>query len=661
MSEIILAKTAGYCFGVTRAVKTACDAAEKHGTVYSLGELIHNTDAVDELRKKGVGPVDDPAKAQGCIVIRSHGVPRETYDAIAQCGLECVDATCPYVARIHSIVDENSHDSDVLIIGDAAHPEVIGIKGFANGEVRVASDADAIEEFAKSDKIFGAKSLIVVVQTTFDMCKWTDLQKNIKKHYTNLKIFDTICRATYERQREAEELSEQCDAMIIVGGAHSSNTRKLADICARHCTALFAENAQELAAKHKDVIKRLLSSSNDVKIGITAGASTPAYTIKEVHRIMSEIIKDEAVDAEFMAALDQMERVRVYTGQRVKATVVAVNKTEAVVDIGTKHSGYIPAEELSADPSVSPEDAVKVGDVIDCVVTKINDAEGFVYLSKKQVDAQAGMEKIVKAKEENATVEGTVTAVVKGGVIVTSKDGARVFVPASQSGVPRNGKLEDILKKEVGFKVIEVNEGRGRVVGSIKAADREASDAVKAKFWDELEVGKKFTGEVKSMESYGVFVDLGGVDGMVHLTELTWNRVKHPKEVVNIGDKLEVTVKSYDPEKKRVSLTAKKPEDNPWTKFLNEFAVGDVIKVQIVSITPFGAFAQIIPGVDGLIHISQISLERVTNVAQVLSVGQIVDAKITEIDEEKSRVSLSIKALLEEGSDDGEEAPAEEE
>ena len=371
---------------------------------------------------------------------------------------------------------------------------------------------------------------------------------------------------------------------------------------------------------------------------------------------MSEIIKDEAMDAEFMAALDQMERVRVYTGNRVKATVVAVNKTEAVVDIGTKHSGYIPAEELSANPNLTPEEVVKVGDVIDCIVTKINDADGYVYLSKKQVDAQAGMEKIIKAKEENATVKGVVSAVVKGGVIVTSEDGARVFVPASQSGVSRNGKLEDILKKEVSFKVIEVNEGRGRVVGSIKAAEKEVTDAIKAKFWEELEVGKKFVGEVKSMESYGVFVDLGGVDGMVHSTELTWNRIKHPKEVVAIGDKLEVYVKSFDPEKKRVSLSAKKPEDNPWKKFLAEFAVGDVVKVQIVSITPFGAFAQIIPGVDGLIHISQIALERVTNVAQVLSVGQVVEAKITEIDEEKSRVSLSIKELLTPAAEDEAEA-----
>lgn len=661
MTQIITAETAGFCFGVKRACEIAEKAASERGTVFTLGQLIHNNDAVEALRKRGVTAVEGPEDAKGCIIIRSHGAARSVYDRIAELGLECIDATCPYVERIHKIVDENSRDgSDTLVVGDKDHPEVIGIIGFANGEIRAVNDEKELDELINSDKTFGAKSTNVVVQTTFDMCKWTDLQKKIKKHYTKAKFFDTICRATINRQQEAYTLSLQCDAMVVIGGAHSSNSRKLADICAANCRTFFAENAAQLEKEHKSALKSLISSSNDVKIGITAGASTPAYIIKEVHNIMSEIIKDEAVDAEFMAAIDQMPRVRAYAGNRVKATVVAVNKTEAVVDIGIKQSGYIPAEELSANPNLTPEDVVKVGDVIDCIVTKVNDADGFVYLSKKQVDAQAGMEKILKAKEENATVKGTVTAVVKGGVIVTSEDGARVFVPASQSGVPRNGKLEDILKKEVGFKVIEVNEGRGRVVGSIKASEREESDAVKAKFWDELEVGKKFIGEVKSMESYGVFVDLGGVDGMVHLTELTWNRVKHPKEVVSVGDKLEVTVKSFDPEKKRVSLTAKKPEDNPWTKFMNEFAVDDVVKVQVVSITPFGAFAQIIPGVDGLIHISQISLERVTDVSKVLSVGQVVEAKITEIDEEKTRVSLSIKALLDGGEAASEEAAEEE-
>ncbi|MBP5603975.1 MAG: bifunctional 4-hydroxy-3-methylbut-2-enyl diphosphate reductase/30S ribosomal protein S1, partial [Ruminiclostridium sp.] len=649
------AATAGFCFGVKRAVEIAEKAAAQRGKVYTLGQLIHNNDAVERLREQGIEPADDPSDASGTIIIRSHGTDTATYKRIEELGLECLDATCPYVAKIHKIVGDNSRGgADVLIAGDAAHPEVIGIMGCASGRVKAVNSVRELEELIRSDKNFGEKSLITVAQTTFDMCKWTDLKKIIKKHYTNVIFFDTICRATIERQSEAAALSRKSDIMIVLGGAHSSNSRKLADICSENSTVFFAENSAQLEREYLADIKHLLSSGNDVKIGITAGASTPAYIIKEVHNIMSEIIKDEAVDEEFAAAIDQLPRVRAYAGNRVKATVVAVNKTEAVVDIGIKQSGYIPAEELSANPNLSPEEVVKVGDVIDCIVTKVNDADGVIFLSKKQLDAQAGMEKILKAKEENATVKGTVTQVIKGGVIVTSEDGARVFVPASQSGVPRNGKLEDILRKEIGFKVIEVNEGRGRVVGSIKAAEREASDALKAKFWEELEVGKKFIGEVKSIESYGVFVDLGGVDGMVHLTELTWNRIKHPKEMVAVGDKLEVTVKSFDPEQKRVSLTAKNPDDNPWTKFLNEFAVGDVVKVQVVSISPFGAFAQIIPGVDGLIHISQISLERVTDVSKVLSVGEVVEVKITEIDEEKSRVSLSIKALLEENKEDEE-------
>lgn len=359
----------------------------------------------------------------------------------------------------------------------------------------------------------------------------------------------------------------------------------------------------------------------------------------------NEVVENDDEFIDFAAEIDKTFK-RVYIGNRVRATVVAVNKNEAVVDIGTKHSGYIPAEELSNDASKLPSELVKPGDELDCVVISINDAEGVVYLSKKKVDSALGLEKIAQAETDNSTLKGTVAAVVKGGVIITC-EGAKVFVPASQSGVPKNGKLEDLAKKEVSFKVIEVNEARGRIVGSIRAAQKEISDAKRDEFWGDITEGKRYKGEVKSIESYGVFVDLGGVDGMVHLSELTWNRIRHPKEIVSVGDKLEVYVKSFDPEKKRVSLGAKDPSANPWTNFLGDYKVGDTANVEIVSITPFGAFAQILPGIDGLIHISQIARERVTNVSQILSVGQKVDAQITDIDEDKNRISLSIKALLE--------------
>ena len=661
MNKIVVAKTAGFCFGVKRAVSIAEKLAESGGGC-TLGPIIHNRDVTEKLEKMGVVTVNSPEEAKGTLIIRSHGVGKDVYARLSQLGVDYIDATCPFVEKIHKIVAEHSaKGAEVLIAGDNSHPEVQGIIGHCSTAAVAVNSMEQLQELVNSQKSFGQNALIFVAQTTFDMVKWTEFKNFVKKHYTKVQIFDTICSATTNRQTEAASLAKNSHIMVVVGGRHSSNSRKLADICRAHCRTYFVENAAELDTAQ--IAADIESFSGDVKIGITAGASTPADIIKEVHRIMSEI-KNDDMDIDFMAEVDKTFK-RVYIGNRVKAYVVSVNNTEAVVDIGTKHSGYIPADELSANPNLAPKDVVKVGDEIECIVTSINDAEGVVYLSKKRVDAAAGLEKLVEANQNNTTLEGVVTAVVKGGVIVTC-EGSRVFVPASHTGIPRPRKdeaetpeelakkLETLLKKTVSLKIIEVNEARGRVVGSIKNAVKEAADAAKAKFWESIEVGQKFKGQVKSMESYGVFVDLGGVDGMVHTSELTWNRIKHPKEVVSIGDELEVYVKSFDPEKKRVSLGAKNPDDNPWTKFLKDFAVGDVVKAQIVSITPFGAFAQIIPGVDGLIHISQVALEKVVDISKYLSVGQTVEAKITEIDEEKARVSLSIKALLE-------EAPAEEE
>lgn len=353
-------------------------------------------------------------------------------------------------------------------------------------------------------------------------------------------------------------------------------------------------------------------------------------------------------EEDFASLLEQDQSFnRLYTGKRVKATVVSVSKKEAVVEVGAKQTGYIVREELTNDPNAEVEDIVKPGDIIDAVVVKVDDSVGTAALSKKRVDAQLGLEKLQAVKESAETIEGTVAQVVKGGVIVIYEN-TRVFIPASHTGVPRGGKLDDLLKKSVKFKIIEVtNERGGRVVGSIRQANKEVRDAERAKFWESIEIGQKFDGEVRSIESYGVFVDIGPVDGLVHTADLTWNRVGHPKDIVKVGDKISVVVKSFDPEKKRVSLSAKDPDDNPWTKFVSEYQKGDVIKATVVSITEFGAFAQIIPGVDGLIHISQISTERVASIASVLTVGQEVEVKIIDIDEEKSRVSLSIKALME--------------
>lgn len=634
------ADKSGFCFGVERAITLTEQAAEKYGRVYTLGPLIHNKTVTDHLHTRGVSIADSVDSAAGMpLVIRSHGVDAATEELAKRQCTEVIDATCPFVRRIHKIVSEQPPENTVVILGDGSHPEVIGIMGHAACKAAACMDYSEVREVLEKCRTSGGNA-VLVVQTTFDRSKFLEYSEKIREEYCCVKIYDTICNATSERQKNAEELAKRADLMLVVGGRHSSNTGKLAEICSRYCRTAFIESASELSPQ---ILEGLHSDSI---IGITAGASTPAYTIKEVHLTMSEIITNNENEESFAALFEQSESRRLYNGAKVKATVVSVKPNEAVVELGTKHTGYIPLDELSNDPNATVEDIVKVGDVIDAIVTKVDDSQGFVYLSKKRVDSALGMEKIAASKEANETLEGVVTQAVKGGVIVVT-NGTRVFIPASQTGVPRSGKLEDLVKKTVKFKVIEINEQRNRVVGSIRQANREVRDAERAKFWETIEVGQKFEGEVRSIEDYGVFVDIGPVDGLVRTSELTWNRVGHPKDIVKEGDKITVIVKSFDPEKKRVSLSAKDPDENPWTKFVEEYQIGDVIKATIVSITEFGAFAQIIPGVDGLIHISQISTERVTNINNVLSVGQEVEAKIIDIDTEKNRVSLSIKALME--------------
>lgn len=637
------AEHSGFCFGVSRAVELAENTAKSQGHCCTLGPLIHNRSEIERLETLGVTAVDSPDKADGTIIIRSHGIPLSLLEEIKKSGKSYIDATCPFVAKIHDIVA--NAEGGVIIAGDKAHPEVIGIVGHCkeNAPVYVVSGEEELELCLKDLENARQNTLTMVAQTTYNSAKWQSCKKIAENHYTNIKIFDTICNATTARQSATEKLAKKASLMIVVGGKNSSNTAKLAEISQKHCPVLFVQSGSDIDTAE---VKSLIEGGGIA--GITAGASTPAYKIKEVHEIMSEMneILNEEETGFTMEMVDKSFK-KIYKGQKVTATVEEVKNSEVIVDLGTKHTAYITADELSQNPNAVPSDIVSVGDKIEAIVIDISDADGVAYLSKKKADTQAGAEKLAAAMEAGETLEGEVTTVVKGGVIVIAF-GTRVFIPASHTGVPKDGKLEELLKTTVPFKVIEVSENRNKIVGSIRQAKREANDAARAKFWETIEEGQKFTGEVKSIESYGVFVDLGGVDGMVHSSELTWSRIKHPKEIVSIGDKLDVYVKSFDIEKKRVSLGCKKPEDNPWIKFMAEFAVGDVAEVKIVSITPFGAFAQIIPGVDGLLHISQISTERITNVAQVLSIGDVVSAKIIEINDEQNRVSLSIRALKEE-------------
>ena len=645
--EIKVAKTAGFCFGVDRAVKLVYSEIEKGNTnVATLGPIIHNADVVNDLKSKGVRIVEDVSELREgeTAVIRSHGVGGEIYRQLEEKGNDYIDATCPFVARIHKIVREKTDEGYfILIAGDENHPEVQGIVGHCDENCFVFKDEFELREFfgKKYEKI--EKKLAIVAQTTYNILIWGECIKVIPHDDENILVFDTICNATSQRQSDAALLSKEVDAMVVVGGKNSSNTIKLYNVCCENCPSYHIENAQELYG---------LDLNNADKVGITAGASTPAYIIKEVQNTMEEIF-------DFEKELEQSFK-KVHTGERVKGYIAAVNNSEAIVDIGTKHTGYVPLAELTDDQTKKPADVVSVGDEVDLIVTKINDQEGIVMLSKKKVDELLGFDNIAKAKEEETVLEGTVLNVVKGGILV-SVDGVRVFVPASQTGLGRDKNLDELLKKNVQLKVIEVNESRRRAVGSIKAVTKAQKEAAKAAFWETAEEGKTYKGEVKSLTSYGAFVDLGGIDGMVHISELSWSRIKHPSQVVKVGDVLEVYIKELDKEAGRISLGYKKAEDNPWAKFEAEYNVGDVVKATIVSITPFGAFAKIIEGVDGLIHISQIADKRVDNVNEALTVGQEVDVKITEIDLEAKRISISIRALLENTAEeaDTEEADAE--
>ncbi len=648
MREITVASTAGFCFGVDRAVKICYDELEKGGSVATLGPIIHNSDVVADLQKKGVRIVDSVSELSSDerVIIRSHGVTKDTYECIKSIGCDYVDATCPFVSKIHRIVEKMALDGRyILIAGDKNHPEVQGILSYCGQNAQVFADYDELLCLFTKNPEFSEKRLAIVAQTTYNIIIWDRCTELIKNYCKDAEIFCTICSATADRQAQACELSKKSDAMIVVGGKHSSNTVKLCNVCSPNCDTFHIENAAALETLNLEKYR---------KIGITAGASTPAYIIKEVQTKMAELKNTFDEDINFEEALEQSFK-KIHTGERVKGIVAAINSNEVIVDVGTKHTGYIPFDELTDDSSLKPCDVVKVGDEIDLVVIKINDAEGIATLSKKKVDAALGMEKIAKSYEDGEVIEGIVQNVVKGGLVVSCQ-GVRVFVPASQSGLSREANLETLLKKKVELKVIEINEQRNRAVGSIKAAEREKKNAEKAAFWATAEVGKVYKGEVKSITSYGAFVNLGGTDGMVHISELSWGRIRHPEEVVKVGDVLEVYIKDLNAEKNRISLGYKKAEDNPWVIFENKFAVDDVVDATVVSITPFGAFANIIEGIDGLIHISQVSNKRVGNVNEALEIGQTVQAKIVEIDIEKKRVSLSIRALLEEDAQDEEYA-----
>ena len=645
--SVTVAKSAGFCFGVSRAVELVEKTALSGKKTVTYGPIIHNRHVVDRFEKMGVRVIHRPEEANpgDCVVIRSHGVSAGVYHALEERNAEIIDATCPFVKRIHNIVAQAEADGQLpIIIGTPTHPEVEGIAGWCS-RCKIFPDAESLEKWVTEEHISPDLPVCMVSQTTSTEFLWKKCVNFAKKQFTYLKIFDTICRATECRQNEASELSKRCQAMVVVGDLTSSNTGRLAMICREHCDkVVLVDNASELDPN-------FFRGVSDV--GITAGASTPAWIIKEVNKTMSEITNVEAVQEENFAELLEQSIKTLNTGDKVIGTVTGIGNTEVQVDLGTKHAGYIPYDEVSTDPSVKPEDILKVGDQIEVFVVRVNDQEGTVQLSKKKLDGLKVWDEMAELVENKTTIDAVITEENKGGLVANVK-GIRVFIPASQSGIAKGGDMAAMVGKPVQLRITEVNRARRRAIGSIRAVTAEQRKAAQEKIWSEIEVGKKYHGTVKSLTSYGAFVDIGGVDGMVHVSELSWNRIKTPADVVKVGDEIDVYVISFDPEKHKISLGYKTTEMNPWNQFMTKYSIGDVVDAKIVKLMTFGAFAEILPGVDGLIHISQIADRRIGKPEDVLSEGQEVKVKITDVDAENKRISLSIRALLEEPAEDAE-------
>jgi len=649
--KVEVAKTAGFCFGVDIAVNKVYELLEKGEKVATLGPIIHNNTVVDDLKSRGVLVVNTPRECPKDykLVIRSHGVTANVYDDIYNNELNYDDGTCPFVRKIHNIVENEMESRKIFIAGDKNHPEIIGINGHCDNTAFIFSEIDELKE--KMEELNNADlPIALVAQTTFNIEKWNIFLEFIKKHYTNVKIFGTICSATTKRQTEAIKMAKDMDVMVVVGGLHSSNSKKLKDVCEQYTKSYLIETADSLDD---------IDFGNAQKIGITAGASTPDAIIEEVLNKMSNSLNNtENEDFCFEQALEE-SLSPVYRNQRLMGVVTSVSNNEAQVDIGKKYTGIIHISELTNDSGLNATDILKKDDEIEVVVLKVNDMEGTVELSKKRVDAIAGFVKLEEAFDNNEILNVKVTGVVKGGVLA-AYNGINVFIPASQLSLKRVEDISIFKGEELEIKLIDVDRSKRRAVGSAKTLLFAKQKEIEEKIWQTISIGQKREGTVKSITNYGAFIDIGGVDGLVHISELSWSKITHPKQIVSIGDKLNVYIKDLDVENRKISLGHKDENDNPWIVAEEKFHVGDAVDVKIMSITSFGAFAQLMEGVEGLIHISQIDNKRIEKVSNALSIGQEVKAKLLEFDINTKRVSLSIRALIEDNESEEQEKIVEE-
>lgn len=633
--EIITAKSAGFCFGVNRAIEACYNEIEKGGRIVTYGPIIHNKNVNKDLENKGVKSVDTLDGCEGAtVIIRSHGVGKAVYDELERRNIHYMDGTCPFVKKIHNIVRKKLDEGyEIIIIGDRKHPEVIGINGWCDNSAITVDNVDDAQKLIFDDE----KKYAVVVQTTFRESKYYDILKILKEKSKKITEENTICSATEERQTEAVKISQNVDKMLVIGDKGSSNTQKLYEICRKNCrNTYYIETIEDLVLNN--------CKFND-KIGITAGASTPPAIIKEVITTMSEMdgVKNtmEGEELTFEQMLND-SFVTLHTGDVVKGTVISTAGEEVSVNLGYKSDGIIPRGEFSSDASVVPSKVVQPGDEIEVFVVRVNDGDGNVLLSKKKVESQKGMEEIEKAFEEKATVTGKVVKIVKGGLIAVA-NGIQVFIPSSQVAGRFVEDLSVYDGTELTFNIIELDRAKHRIIGGRKALLAKEAEEKKAAVFATLEAGKKVTGTVSRITDFGAFVDLGGVDGLIHISEMSWGRISNPKEVLSEGDTVEVVVLDVDKEKSKISLSLKDVTPNPWTMAAEKYVVGSVVEGKVVRMVPFGAFIELEPGVDGLVHISQIANKRVEKPEDELKIGETIKVKVIDVNAEQKKISLSKK------------------
>ena len=625
--EVIVAKTAGFCFGVKRAVEKVYEQTETgDGPIYTYGPIIHNEEVVRDLEERGVRVLSTEEELEalesGVVVIRSHGVSRRVYDLLAGKNVRVVDATCPFVRKIHRIVEKQAAvGRKVVIIGNASHPEVEGIKGWGNADTFVVDSPDQVEKlpFQEGDPV------CIVSQTTFNYNKFKELVEKFSEKRYDILVLNTICNATQERQVEAKEVASKVDAMIVIGGKNSSNTQKLYEICKREC-----ENTHYIQTLG-DFNPECVSSVSSV--GITAGASTPNYIIEEVHTVMAEMSFEQMLE-------ESLKTIR--SGEVVTGKVIDVKEDEIVLNIGYKSDGIISRNEYTTDSNLDLRTVVQVGEEMEAKVVKVNDGEGQVALSYRRLQAEKGNRRLEEAFENHEVLTAKVSQVLDGGLSVNVEE-TRVFIPASLVSDVYERDLSKYKDQEIEFVITEFNPRRRRIIGDRRQLLAAKKAEMQKELFERIHVGDTVEGVVKNVTDFGAFIDLGGADGLLHISEMSWGRVESPKKAFKTGEKVKVLIKDINGDK--IALSLKFPETNPWVNAAEKYAAGNVVSGRVARMTDFGAFVELEPGVDALLHVSQISRNHVDKPSDVLSIGQEIEAQVVDFNEADKKISLSMKAL----------------